>query len=276
VASSTDPDIASFIGLPPDQLLAVDLPFTIENITAGENSPTPVSVVITQDAKLASLLLGSELDTMIVSGLEDQWLPGDGLLLVEGTSPDFVVSAASLVLGCDASLWTRVACNPVDLQSRGATGYIENDADQTLDVSYFQTITAETEYVFNVASAVSGADIIAANDVDRIRAALDSVKVVPNPFVMFSQYSTSGGTDRIIFTHVPPRGVLRVYTVSGQFVQQIRWEPEDLNGNGDLFFNLRTREGNEMAAGLYLYVLTAKDMDGAELGTAKGKFVLIK
>jgi hypothetical protein len=117
---------------------------------------------------------------------------------------------------------------------------------------------------------------MAANDVDRILASLDSVKVVPNPFVMYSSYSTGGDEDRIIFTHVPPNGVLRIYTVTGQFVQLIRWGPGDLHGQGDLWFNLRTREGNEMAAGLYLFVLTAKDEAGNELGTAKGKFVLIR
>jgi hypothetical protein len=111
-----------------------------------------------------------------------------------------------------------------------------------------------------------------------LRASLDSVKVVPNPFVMFSQYTPAGqgGEDRILFTHVPPRGVLRVFSISGQFIQQIRWGVADLNGRGDLAFNLRTREGNEMAAGLYLYVLTAQDDTGREVGTKKGKFVLIK
>ncbi len=93
---------------------------------------------------------------------------------------------------------------------------------------------------------------------------------------MFSQLVTQGGQDRVAFTHVPPNGVIRIYTVSGQFVQQLNWKPDDLNGRGDLFFNLRTREGNEMSAGLYLYVLTAKDLDGNDIGEARGKFVVIK
>jgi hypothetical protein len=93
---------------------------------------------------------------------------------------------------------------------------------------------------------------------------------------MFSRYSTDANVDRIVFTHVPPQGVLRVFTATGQFVQQIRWTPDDLNGRGDLRFNLRTKEGLEMAAGLYLFVLTAEDENGGEIGTAKGKFVLIK
>ncbi len=184
------------------------------------------------------------------------------------------LSFGTAVLGCDASVWQRISCNPVALSSAGATGYIPPEEDQEVHFSYYQTITSETEYVFAVESAVSGEAVM--DSPAGIRAALDSVKVVPNPFVMFSEYSTSGQEDRILFTHVPPRGVLRVFTIAGQFVQELRWGPEDVSGRGDLRFNLRTREGNEMAAGLYLYVLTATGSNGEAIGTAKGKFVLIR
>jgi len=173
-------------------------------------------------------------------------------------------------------MWVRTACNPVALSSRGATGYVETAAGQTLSFRYFQTITNETGYSFNMASAVSGRQIYAADDTEAILASMDSIKFVPNPYVVFSQYATSGGTARAIFTHMPPRGAVRIYTVSGQFVQQIQWNADDLNGDGDLFWNLRTREGNDMAAGLYLYVVTAFDNTGAHIGQARGKFVLIK
>jgi len=272
--ASTDADVVSFLGLPVQQVVAARLPFRIENVTDPDN-PTPVIVVIPKADKRTSLALGIGDESVTIPVPETEWLPGDPMILMEGSAPNFNVSFGTAVLGCDASLWQRVGCNPVALGSPGATGYIPAQADQELHFEYFQTITSATEYVFDVRSAVRGRPLVA-NNRDAIRAALDSVKVVPNPFVMFSSYSTSGGEDRIIFTHVPPRGVLRVFSIAGQFVQEIRWEPEDLNGRGDLFFNLRTREGNEMAAGLYLYVLEAQDERGGEIGTAKGKFVLIK
>ncbi|NIR45098.1 MAG: hypothetical protein GWN99_11995 [Gemmatimonadetes bacterium] len=278
VVSSTNPDFASFLGLPAEALLEVNLPFEIENVTAGEDNPTPVSVVITNTNKQTSLLLGdpTELDTMIVQVAETEWLPGDGLVLIEGTGTDIEVKVGTAIIGCDPGLWRRIGCNPVSLNSRGGTGYIPNGGGQTLNFRYFQSVTAETEYGFNVASGISSRAALAPDNLDAIRASLDSVKVVPNPFVMFSEYSTSGGTDRVIFTHMPPRGAVRIYTVTGQFVQQVKWGLDDLNGNGDLFFNLRTREGNEMAAGLYLFVVKAFGTDGSEIGEAKGKFVLIK
>jgi hypothetical protein len=272
--ATTDPDLASFLGLPGEALLPARLPFVVENITDPDN-PMPVQVAITSDAKVSEILLGIDLDTLTVEVPETEWVPGDRLILVEGSAPAFDITFGAAVIGCVPAVWQRITCNPVALSSRGATGYIPATPDQELHFSYFQTITSQTEYVFSVTSSVSGEELMA-SDPARIRAALDSVKVVPNPFVMFSRYSTSGGVDRIIFTHVPPQGVLRVFTVTGQFVQELRWTPEDLNGRGDLWFNLRTREGLEMAAGLYLYILTAEDEGGREIGTTKGKFVLIK
>lgn len=272
--ATTDPDLASFLGLPAEALLPVRLPFSIQNVT-DEDNPTAVDVVITDAAKVGQILLGIDLDTLTVTVPETEWVPGDPLILVEGTSPDFNITFLGATLGCDISAWQRLTCNPVAISSPGATGYIPTAAGYELNFAYYQDITSATGYTFSLTSAERGADLVA-NSPDAIRAALDSVKVVPNPFVMFSRYSTSGGTDRIIFTHVPPYGVLRVFSISGQFVQQLNWTPEDLNERGDLWFNLRTKEGLDMAAGLYLYVLEAQDENGGEIGTAKGKFVLIK
>lgn len=275
--ASVDPDLASFLGLPVTALEPANLPFKIENVT-DPNSPTPVTVVLTKANKQTSITVGSGDLSLSVPVAETDWVPGDKLMLVEGAAPDFNVTFQTAVLGCDANTWLRLSCNPVATNSAGASGYIPPKPNDEMEFNYFQTMTAQTQYVFSVKSADEGKALARATDPAALRASLDSVKVVPNPFVMFSQFTPAGqgSVDRILFTHVPPKGVLRVFSVSGQFVQQIRWTPEDLNGRGDLAFNLRTREGNEMAAGLYLFVLTAQDNNGRELATKKGKFVLIK
>ena len=77
-----------------------------------------------------------------------------------------------------------------------------------------------------------------------------------------------------MFTGVPSEGTLRVYSVSGQFLQQLTWSASDLNGTGDLPYNLRTREGTELAAGLYIYVITPRGASNKDL--ARGKFVLLR
>jgi hypothetical protein len=102
---------------------------------------------------------------------------------------------------------------------------------------------------------------------------------VPNPYVMFSRYENDTASEddaRIMFTHLPPEGLLRIFTVAGQFVQEIQWTPDDLAGNGDLFWNVRTREGNEVGSGLYIFVVEAVNPETG--GTLKkvGKFVVIR
>ena len=108
---------------------------------------------------------------------------------------------------------------------------------------------------------------------------MDSVRVVPNPYIMFSKWqvaSTSLNDARLLFTHLPPRGVIRIYTVSGQFIQQLTWEPEDLAGNGDLFWDMRTREGTDIAGGLYIFLVSADNpADGKRLQKT-GKFAVIR
>ena len=266
---ATDAATATAVGLAPEDLVAARLPFVVENITDSD-SPQPVTVVVPRSGKQTNLLLGIGLDTVNVTIPETEWIPADELILVESDAVTF----GTAVFGCLAALWQRKACNPVATGTRGSTGYIAAESDQQLRYSYFQTITNVTEYAFEPLSAETGDDLM--DDPARIEAALDSVKVVPNPFVMFSAYSRSGGEQLILFTHVPPQGVLRIFSVAGQFIQELKWEPDDLNGQGDLTFNLRTREGNEMGAGLYLYVLEALDSNGDQMGMTKGKFVLIK
>ena len=64
--------------------------------------------------------------------------------------------------------------------------------------------------------------------------------------------------------------------MSGQLVQQLSWTPQDLNGTGDLLWNLRTREGLEVAGGLYMFRVTGRDANGKEVGSHMGKFVIIR
>jgi hypothetical protein len=118
------------------------------------------------------------------------------------------------------------------------------------------------------------------------KADLKRVNVVPNPYLVRSNNdvmnsANNSTTPNITFTNVPAEGTLRIFSVSGQFLQEIKWTGSDLqrSGNdapyGDLLYNLRTREGLELGSGLYLYVLTATGKSGGNQ-TQSGKFVIIR
>jgi hypothetical protein len=93
-----------------------------------------------------------------------------------------------------------------------------------------------------------------------------------------SQYdviTTSGrGNARVMFASVPSAGSLRIYSLSGQFLQELTWTAADLNGSGDLPYDLRTREGTDLASGLYIFVIKGAGSEGKQM--ARGKFVVIR
>jgi hypothetical protein len=266
--------------------VAVQAPFTIRNVLYDR----PVSIAMLRRVS-SRLVLGATTDTISVAIQNEQWVPGDGIYFIEDIVEDSVTPAGLVldgsgqpvqrtrravtftraVFGCDQ---IRESCNPVVQQTPGATGYNPmRDGDRTR-FHYYAGVSPGQEYGFDLVAPVTGDQITALTD-----SALALIKVVPNPFVIFSQYQTSVGESRILFTNVPPRGTIRVYTVAGQLVQQIDWEPADVLGDGDLFWNLRSREGIDIASGLYLWVLTAptnpSDPNSAPI-RARGKFVVIR
>jgi hypothetical protein len=131
--------------------------------------------------------------------------------------------------------------------------------------------------VFDVKEAILDEEVLTAER--DISGQIDSVKVVPNPYVMFSEYQVaSPGQDdaRLLFTHLPPSGTIRIFNVAGRFVQELTWQPSDLAGNGDLFWDMRTRESNQIAAGLYVFVLEAENPANGDVLRKSGKFVIIR
>jgi hypothetical protein len=282
----TDQATADLLGEALTNLVAVKLPFTIQNVTFGR----PVDVAMVRRA-YNRLALGNLQDTISVEIPEDVWVPGDRLYLLESIEEDSTAGGRLImdsptqphrwsrravtfdpaVLGCDQ---VRDSCNPVPQGTTGATGYLPMRAGDKTRFAYYSPFTATTEYAFSVTGAVSGAAITAVTD-----SSLGLIRVVPNPFVVFSAYQTSITNSRILFTNLPATGTLRIYTVNAQLVQQITWEPADLEGDGDLFWDLRSREGIDIASGLYLWAVTApsnpNDPGSAPL-QARGKFVIIR
>ena len=51
-----------------------------------------------------------------------------------------------------------------------------------------------------------------------IEADLGKIRVVPNPYFVTNRAVTSEGTDKVFFTHLPPRCTIRIYTLVGELV----------------------------------------------------------
>ena len=268
-----------------DSLAQLYVPFVVRNYVP-DSSGRRVTLAVRRSAVPARIILGSGSDTISVDIPDDQWVPGVPLMLIENVDvvdtlngrPRIAdgqlvmrqeprVTFRELVLGCAEP---RASCNPV--VGPGATGYVRIRAQQELRLRFYNPYTSESELVFTVEPPRTGVAVTAVS-----RGDLDQVRVVPNPYVVQSSFEQSVGQNerRLLFANVPPQGVINIYTAAGALVQRLTWTPEMLNGNGDLFWDMRTRENYEIGPGLYLFTVEATGEHRAKRRTP-GRFIIIR
>jgi hypothetical protein len=102
---------------------------------------------------------------------------------------------------------------------------------------------------------------------------INNIYVVPNPYVAYSDFENPGrtltkrGDRQLQFRNLPPKCTIRIYTITGELVDQI--EKDD---NASIAsWNLLSSEGMRIAYGVYLYHV---DIPGA--GEKIGRFAVIK
>jgi len=113
-------------------------------------------------------------------------------------------------------------------------------------------------------------------DMQSLTHAMDSIKVVPNPYVMTNMMEEAvtnpylNQRRRLLFTHIPAECTIKIFTVSGILVDEIKVqnEPE----RGIIHWDMLTRESLEIAAGMYIYHVVSDATGDSKLG----KFAVIK
>ena len=80
---------------------------------------------------------------------------------------------------------------------------------------------------------------------------LSEIKVVPNPYLVRSGFNNEDEYHNYLrFTHLPTNCTIKIYTVSGEYVQKL--EHNDIV-DGNEYWNLRNRFNQLIAPGLYIY-----------------------
>lgn len=126
------------------------------------------------------------------------------------------------------------------------------------------------------------------------RTKLDSIYVVPNPF--HAQGLVYGGTiqedyniepdigarieDRITFVGLPAKAVIRVFSAHGDLVATLHhpdpYNPRSVPESADEMWFQITDSWQTIKSGVYFYHVEGWDIDDNYLGTATGKFVVIR
>jgi hypothetical protein len=98
---------------------------------------------------------------------------------------------------------------------------------------------------------------------------LDLISVVPNPYIVNSDYFyESPGNSKLRFTRLPVECTVTIFTISGEFITSIK---HDDPFSGSEWWDLKNGQGNEIAPGLYIYVVQTPGGD-----KKIGKFVVIR
>ena len=121
----------------------------------------------------------------------------------------------------------------------------------------------------------------AAVDQTVVKAGLGQIAVVPNPYISAASwerrnFQQSGrGERKIYFINLPSRATIRIFTIAGKLVDTIEHDStvdDDFGGfEGAHSWDMRTREGLDIAFGVYVYHVK---VDG--VGQKIGKFAVIK
>ncbi|MBN1999272.1 hypothetical protein JW935_17065, partial [candidate division KSB1 bacterium] len=105
---------------------------------------------------------------------------------------------------------------------------------------------------------------------------LDKIKVVPNPYIMTNTMEPAVRNNslnqrrKLMFVNVPARCTIKLFTMSGYFVDSI--EVNNDNTNGIVHWDMLTKESLEIAPGVYIY-----HVESHKTGNKKmGKFAVIK
>jgi hypothetical protein len=130
---------------------------------------------------------------------------------------------------------------------------------------------------------ISGSDLFTfttnkpAYSIEGAREQLQLVKAVPNPYIVANVFeeplppNVRGRGERVIyFTNVPPQSKIHIYTSSGNLVQTLEHDG-NLN-TGSVEWDLRSKEGLDIAYGVYFYVVEVEGISDKKTG----KLAIIK
>ncbi len=121
-------------------------------------------------------------------------------------------------------------------------------------------------------------------DKEQAKVEMDEIAVVPNPYVAAASWEqrtafrTGRGERKIYFTNLPPECTIRIYTVRGYLVDTIEYNEHDASvplnvqaRKGQVSWNLRSKDGQDIAYGVYIF-----HVDAPGIGEKVGKFAVIK
>jgi len=121
-----------------------------------------------------------------------------------------------------------------------------------------QPLSSQVSYVFQ-----TQAGSLTANSANT----LSGVKVVPDPYFVSNTYESSEYGKKLKFNHLPDRCSIRIFTLSGDYVDSFEHD----SNRGYSFWDMRTKNDQFLAPGIYLYHIETPDGQ-----STAGRFLVIR
>jgi hypothetical protein len=86
---------------------------------------------------------------------------------------------------------------------------------------------------------------------------LQRIHTVPDPYYVTNALEITPTTKVLKFVNMPSQAIVRIYSVSGILVQVLT--NNDLTGGGEMTWNLRNRNNQFVASGVYFYHVETPD-----------------
>jgi len=102
----------------------------------------------------------------------------------------------------------------------------------------------------------------------------DSVRVVPNPFILTGgELNFTGDLNKLLFINLPAFCSLKIYNSTGDLVKTL----EHTSGSGDESWDQLSASNQRIVSGVYiLHVSNCENLDGTKLADVYEKFVIVR
>ncbi len=134
------------------------------------------------------------------------------------------------------------------------------------------SVTTEIPIEPNITDQFSFDILNSSIDENKVKTEISNIRVVPNPYIVGSLYEPEFGELRqeplrqIQFTKLPNECTIKIFTLDADLVKTIYHSAQ----NGTAVWDLRSESGREIAPGIYIYSVEAKNLQHL------GRFAVIK
>ncbi len=158
----------------------------------------------------------------------------------------------------------------IGLEPHQPDSYFQAKAGDTLHVVQSARFTSADQFTFGM-----GTSNTVREDLTVAKSVLDSIRVVPNPYIVTHLAETRPTPVRpqqerqLHFTNLPARCTIRIFNVAGQLVQTLH--VNNSVDNGLYVWNMLTKDNLDLSYGVYIYHVEAPGV-----GEKVGRFAVIK